>query len=218
MPGDAYRHCESLVREADKDRFVATLFAPADRRPHLFALYAFNVETARVRHLVREPMAGEIRLRWWHEAIDGLRAEEAAANPVAAALLDTIAACRLPRQPLLDAIEDRRQALSGEGTTGAETAIFLIAAQILAPEGGDLASAAADAGAAYALVHQDVASREHALLHYATFRGRHLGLPASALPAFLPVALVPLLARNPDPPQWRRQWSLWRAARFGFPR
>jgi hypothetical protein len=33
---DAYHHCEELVRAADKDRYLAALFAPADRRDALF--------------------------------------------------------------------------------------------------------------------------------------------------------------------------------------
>ena len=81
-----YRHCEELVRAADKDRYLATLFAPADRRGPLFALYAFNAEIASVRDRAREPMAGEIRLQWWRDVLNGERGGEAAANPVAAAL------------------------------------------------------------------------------------------------------------------------------------
>ena len=65
---DSFAYCENLVREADKDRYLASLFAPADRRPQLHALYAFNIEVARVRELAREPMAGEVRLQWWREA------------------------------------------------------------------------------------------------------------------------------------------------------
>ena len=102
---DFYRHCEDLVRASDKDRFLATLFAPADKRGPLFALYAFNAEIAGVRDRVREPMAGEIRLQWWRDVLNGERASEAAANPVAAALLDTIARCALPAEPLRDLIE-----------------------------------------------------------------------------------------------------------------
>ena len=34
------------------------LFAPADKRPYLFALYAFSLEIARVRDCVREPLRG----------------------------------------------------------------------------------------------------------------------------------------------------------------
>jgi phytoene synthase len=80
-------HCTALVREADRDRYLATLFAPADRRDDLFALYAFNIEIARVRDVAREPMPGEIRLQWWREVLAGERDGEATAHPVAAALL-----------------------------------------------------------------------------------------------------------------------------------
>ena len=102
---DFYRHCEQQVRASDKDRFLATLFAPAAKRGPLFALYAFNAEIAGVRERVREPMAGEIRLQWWRDVLNGERASESAANPVAAALLDTIARCALPTEPLRDLIE-----------------------------------------------------------------------------------------------------------------
>jgi phytoene synthase len=103
---DNAAYCENLVREADKDRFLATLFAPADRRPALFALYAFNIEIARVREGIRDPMAGEIRLQWWRDAIES-GAREAAAHPVAAALRNAIEHFRLPIAPLLDLIEAR---------------------------------------------------------------------------------------------------------------
>jgi phytoene synthase len=78
--------CAALVREADRDRYLATLFAPAAHREALLALYAFNVEIARVRDLAREPMPGEIRLQWWREALSGERDGEATAHPVAAGL------------------------------------------------------------------------------------------------------------------------------------
>src|SRR3977135_215507 len=108
---DAYAYCEALVREADKDRFLASLFAPANRRPHLFALYGFNVEIARVGQVAHEPLAGEIRLQWWRDALSGRAPGEAAANPVAAALLDTIARCGFPAAPLLDPVNSPRRGL-----------------------------------------------------------------------------------------------------------
>jgi 15-cis-phytoene synthase len=60
---DAFAHCEGLVRAADRDRFLTTLFAPAEHRPALLSLYAFNLEIVRVREAVHEPLAGEIRLQ-----------------------------------------------------------------------------------------------------------------------------------------------------------
>ena len=99
MP-DAFAHCEELVRVADQDRFLASLFAPAEHRGALFALYAFNVEVSRVREAVREPLAGEIRLQWWRDVLAGEGRGEVAANPVAAALAATIARYRLPVERL----------------------------------------------------------------------------------------------------------------------
>ncbi|MBL8586205.1 MAG: squalene/phytoene synthase family protein [Bradyrhizobiaceae bacterium] len=104
---NAYAYCEDRVRAADKDRFLASLFAPAEARRHLFALYAFNAEIARVREVVRTPMAGEIRLQWWRDALQGEGHGEVRANPVADALIGTMAACRLPVEPLLALIEAR---------------------------------------------------------------------------------------------------------------
>ena len=91
---DAYAHCEAVVRAADKDRFLAALFAPAALRRHLHALYAFNSEIARVRDAAREVLPGEIRLQWWRDALVGQARGEVNANPIAAALLDTDRAMR----------------------------------------------------------------------------------------------------------------------------
>jgi 15-cis-phytoene synthase len=100
-----YAHCQALVRASDKDRFVATLFAPAEHRPHLFALYAFNLEIARIGEIAHEPLAGEIRLQWWHDCLSG---GDAAGHPVASALLDSIERRSLAIEPLLDLIDARR--------------------------------------------------------------------------------------------------------------
>ncbi len=85
-----FEHCAALVREADRDRYLATLFAPAAARDALMALYAFNVEISRVRDVAREPMPGEIRLQWWREVLSGERDGEAASHPVAAALMASL--------------------------------------------------------------------------------------------------------------------------------
>src|ERR1700722_13755608 len=84
---DAFAYCAELVRQADRDRYLAALFAPAEHRGALHALYAFNVEVARVRDVAREPLPGEIRLQWWTDVLNGERRDEASAHPVAAALL-----------------------------------------------------------------------------------------------------------------------------------
>jgi len=62
---------ESLRRH-DRDRYLTTLLAPAERRLALTALYAFNFEVAKTREVTREPLLGRIRLQWWREAIDAI--------------------------------------------------------------------------------------------------------------------------------------------------
>jgi phytoene synthase len=109
-----YDYCQALVRERDREHFLATLFAPAAKRPHLFALYAFDLEIVHVPDAVREPMAGEIRFQWWREALSGERAEEAKANPVASALLDTMRACGISSEELVRVIDARQFDLLGQ--------------------------------------------------------------------------------------------------------
>ncbi|HHZ10125.1 MAG TPA: phytoene/squalene synthase family protein [Rhizobiales bacterium] len=83
------------VRTADRDRYLAALYAPAERRADLMALYAFNTEIAGIRDRIREALPGEIRVQWWRDIIasgDG----SGGGHPLAAALLRTIAAHDLP--------------------------------------------------------------------------------------------------------------------------
>ena len=105
---DAFAYCAELARTADRDRYLAALFAPAEQRRALFALYAFDNEMARVREAAREPLPGEIRLQWWREVLRGERNGEAAANPVASAFLQTISRYGLDTAALLGVIEARR--------------------------------------------------------------------------------------------------------------
>jgi len=70
MDADLANRLAQSVRAADPDRYFSTLFAPAPLRPHLFALYAFNHEVARIAETVREPMLGAIRLEWWRETAE----------------------------------------------------------------------------------------------------------------------------------------------------
>ncbi len=105
---DAARHCLELVREGDKDRFLASLFAPEEKRLQLFALFAFNVEIARIPSLVSEPGLGEIRQQWWLDTLDALGRGDTVDHPVARELASTIAGMRLPVQTLKNLIEARR--------------------------------------------------------------------------------------------------------------
>lgn len=97
----------AAVREADPDRYHATLLAPGEARPALFALAAFSAEIAGIRDAITNPMPGEIRLQWWRDTLSGEARGDFAAHPVASALLGAIARYRLPLQPFLDLVEAR---------------------------------------------------------------------------------------------------------------
>lgn len=157
-----YAHCEALLRRDDPDRWLACLFLPADLRPHVQALYAFNLEIARVRELVSEPMLGEIRFQWWREALAGERRSEAEAHPVAAALLDTMAKFALPGDRFSALIDARLFDLHDEPmpslavleayAKATSAGLFHLARQIVARSADDdLAVAADHAGIAYAV-------------------------------------------------------------------
>ena len=152
---DAYAHCEAVVRAADKDRFVASLFAPAGVRKYLYALYAFNGEVSRVRELAREALPGEIRLQWWRDVLAGEGRGEVDANPIAAALRDTVAVRGLPPALLVrlvdahtfDLYDDAMATLADLDAYGRDTdgVLMTLAARILAGP-AEATTAAADAG------------------------------------------------------------------------
>ncbi len=102
------------MRAQDPDRYLATLFAPADIRNALFALYAFDHEIAKVRRVVREPMAGLIRLQWWRDALHGIETGTILAHPVVQGLGDAIARQGLDRRLLERAIDARERELEEE--------------------------------------------------------------------------------------------------------
>jgi len=156
---DPFAHGAALVRATDRDRFIASLFAPAEHRGATYALYAFNSEVSRVREMAREALPGEIRLQWWNDVINRDRDEEARANPVAAALLTTIERYRLSSAKLVDLIEARRFDLYDDPiatvadletyASKTSSALFALAAQILA--GASVEAVATPAGIAFAI-------------------------------------------------------------------
>jgi len=117
MSGDAQTdtaYCANLVRVGDFERYAATLFVPLDVRRPLLALYAFNLEIARIREQISQPLAGEIRLQWWSDLLAGTAHGEASGNPVAAELLLAIERHALPREILERMIEAHRVDLYDE--------------------------------------------------------------------------------------------------------
>jgi 15-cis-phytoene synthase len=170
---DAFAYCAELVRQADRDRYLAALFAPAGHRGALHALYAFNVEVTRVRDAAREPLPGEIRLQWWTDVLNGERRGEASANPVAAALLTAIERRGLASNTLIALIEAHRFDLYDEPmaniaaletyANATASALFALAAQILTGVGAE--ASAEPAGIASAITRLLQSLPAHAAQH-----------------------------------------------------
>lgn len=98
--------CADLVERGDPDRFL-TARGPAAAR--LMPLYAFNLEIARAPWVTREPMIAEMRLAWWHEALEEIGAGTAPrAHEVTEPLAGVIREAGLPQEPFHAMIEARR--------------------------------------------------------------------------------------------------------------
>lgn len=146
------------LRDTDRDRYLACLLAPADKRHSLAALYAFNAEIARIRDLVHEPIPGEIRMQWWRDLI-GNEDATGEGHPLAQALLQCMREHRLPAAVLQNMIDARifdlyddpmedRAALEGYAGETA-SALIQLSSLVLDPQNAaNSAEAAGHAGVA----------------------------------------------------------------------
>ena len=237
----SFEACETMVREGDPDRFFSALFAPKEKRGGLFALYAFNIELARIGETIKEPMLGQIRHAWWRETVEQARAGAPRAHPVAAALYALLKEKDLP-PALFDqmigardkdvgaveiaSLEELESYCAGVGGALAELALLWL-------DGKDREAARA-AGTAFALTgvlrnrsfHERVGKQylPHGVTapafnarvweHYTRARRAK---PGKAIAALLPAALVPLYLKNPERevPLHKRQWKFLSAAMRG---
>ncbi len=157
----ALLHCAGELRERDPDRYLVTTLLPPVGRKVAVALFAFDLELARIRDAVSEPMLGEIRLQFWRDTLDGVNRGAVAAHPVAQAIAATMADARLiaAMTALVDArardLDDTpfadvdALASYGAATAGAVNALLLTALGI---RDVDVAGAARSAGTGWALV------------------------------------------------------------------
>jgi len=153
--GPELSYCAQELRRHDHDRFLTGLFAPAERREDLFALYAFNLEIARIAETVSEPMLGHIRLQWWREAIDELYAGRPRRHQVVVPLAAAVARHDLGRdlfERLIDAreldLEDAQPADLAALEDYAEatsSGLVALALQLLGAGRGAVSGAAPDA-------------------------------------------------------------------------
>ncbi len=156
--GDTVRR---IARAGDPDRALAALFAPRETRADLLALYAFNVELARIAEQVTEPELGAIRLQWWREALARARTGESTGHPVADAMGDVQRRRALAPERIESLIEARNFDIASRimpDQSALETylhdtagALFALAAACAGVPRASLEPAASQAGLAYGL-------------------------------------------------------------------
>ncbi len=114
-------YCGNEVRQYDPDRFATAMLAPPAYRDGLFSLYAFNLEVAKTREAVSEPMLGEIRLQWWREAIEGIYDGTPRRHEVVQPLAKLVADHALTRRYFDDLIDARAKDLADDAPESLET-------------------------------------------------------------------------------------------------
>ncbi len=186
MRGRTLSYCADQVRRLDPDRYLCALFAPAERREALFALYAFNAEIARARESVSQPLLGMVRLQWWRDAIAGIYGGTPPRHEVVTALAEAVAKCGLDRAAFDRLIDTRERDLDDappetlaaleDYADGASAALTAIALEALGAGGEAARRAGRFVGIAWAL---------SGVLRSATFhaRARRLYLPADLMAA-----------------------------------
>lgn len=203
----AHRYVLDEVRAADRDRFLAALFAPEPQRRGLLALLAFDHELSRTRTVTREPMLARIRLEWWREAVAEAAGEgKPRAQPLVESLSETVRAHALPLDRMVDLIDAREEEIEGPlDVTRAGHALADLQLGVLGLP--DEPTGAAVRAVAAAWLMGDGAERE-ALVAQA--RRLRADIDSAALPLLLPARL---LDRRWAP--WQKPLVLWWAARRG---
>jgi NADH dehydrogenase [ubiquinone] 1 alpha subcomplex assembly factor 6 len=175
-------YCGRLLRQQDPDRYLTALFAPPERREALFALYAFNLELARARESVREPIMGRMRLQWWRDSLAEMQAGRPRAHEVGRPLAAAVAAYGLDPALLERLVDAREQDMEAEPPAdladlldyarGTSSTLTELALEVLGRPGPAVREAGRALGIAWALLGLVRAVPFHAAQ-------RRLYLPAS---------------------------------------
>ncbi len=89
MKSSPLPYCAEQVKRYDPERFLMALLVPRAKQERLCALFAFNLEVAKIRETASQTMIGLIRLQWWRDAIQYLFNATIDAHPVIEALQQT---------------------------------------------------------------------------------------------------------------------------------
>src|SRR3569623_1940378 len=91
----------------DEDVILSCAFIPdAGKRAAVLALFALLDTVRSAAGRVSEPLMGEIRMRWWYEAVEDIRdGRSVRYHPLTEALQGVVRGYGVPAQSLMDMIE-----------------------------------------------------------------------------------------------------------------
>ncbi len=206
-PDAAHRYVLETVRAADRDRFLAALFAPEPARSDLLALLAFDHELARTPTVTREPMLARIRLQWWREAVaEATGAGAPRAQPVVEALSEAVRRHRLAPERLEALIDAREEEIDGAlDVVRAGHALADLELAVLGVADAATLQAARTVGSAWLM--GEGPERAALLAEARALRSR---IDKAALPI-----LLPALSLDGGLTPWRKPLAYWWAARTG---
>ena len=206
-PEAAHRYVLETVRTADRDRFIAALFAPEPARSDLLAVLAFDLELARTLMVTREPMLARIRLQWWREAVaEATGAGAPRAQPVVEALSEAVRRRQLAPEWLGALVDAREEEI--DGALDVVRAGHALADLELAVLGVDDAATRQAARAIAAAWLMGEGPERAALVAEARDLRSEVG--KAALPL-----LLPALSLDGGLSPWRKPLAYWWAARTG---
>ena len=178
-------------------RLAASFIADPAKRADVLTLHAFLETLREIPERTTEPLMGEIRLRWWYEALEEIRDDRPVRyHPLTEALQRLVPQYGLAVQDLLDCVEGQMPLLDPPPSDlktalkvvdAGEVIISRLCAQILDKDGNAALVVAPARFYGLALL-----KRNQRLEEAGETEGAHLRRDAAAAAKDLPASLMPL--------------------------
>jgi len=149
---------DQMIAGGTPERALALGYAPHRAAPGLGALFALDDALGQILRTTREPLVGQMRLTWWHDALTRLDTAPPPAEPILVALAGTVLPCGVTGARLATMVEGWEALLDADPPDAAAMArfaerrgagLFTMAGEVL---GARPADPLVEAGAGWALV------------------------------------------------------------------
>ncbi|CAL7948936.1 unnamed protein product [Xylocopa violacea] len=107
-------YCSELVRKHDYENFLCTLLLSHETRAAAFAIRAFNVEVAQIKDQVSDYKIGEMRLKFWTDALNDTYKGNPPRSPVMLELHRILQKCSISKHYFKRLIDIRLEKLHND--------------------------------------------------------------------------------------------------------